>query len=420
MKINFSIFSNVYFYDKLLIVFLVPVIPFLANVFQLNPYLWFTRAYFFLLLLIFISFIIVHKSKLKKLLSQKYLLIIILIFSYLFIEVFHVFFGKSSLLDLSYIKMILYSESIGSILIFFSYSIYLVFLNKKELRDHLIFFVNYLSIFLFIFVFIWLFFYLNIFDEIYKFQILRSNGISYLSLFIISILLFSNIKSSCLLINKRYNFLISTTVIFLNDTRGAILALFLLFGIYFFYLCNFKKKFKYIFFMATILIFLILLFLQFSNIELFVINNINIFEYIRYYYDNNINQIPVLSSFLIQEGDLSLYSRFYTFYYTYLVLLDNPLFGIGQHLGYQIMIFSFGIHSFYLLLLVNHGLVGFLLFYFITYLIFKSDYLLYKHNFLVLLIFFIFVLSFINSIPSYYSLLAIIFARNIYTKRVIS
>jgi len=399
--INLTNFQINSFFVKFLPLFFLPIFPFYANVFQLNEFIGFTREYYFLIFICSIAITFKIIQLYKKINFKKILLLFILLISYISIELFHVFLGgKFSIHGLLDIRLLIYSSLIGGLIFFFMYSYYLSILEPDSFCKHFETYINLLSFFLITFFVIWLCFYFKVFEPIYKFQILKSNSFSYMSLFLIYSILFLKKDKCSFYFNEKLLLTMSVMIIFMNDTRGAIIGLMIISFLYI-YLFH-KSKVKYL---LPLIIFISYFIIGYYFNELIIINN----KFKAFYaeiltaHSNNNLVVDLPPSMDLNENHLSLISRFFSNIYSFVLISQNFLFGIGQFDAYSLKVFGYGVHSFYILLVLSHGFVGFIIFLLILYFLLDK-----KINFsfpaiCMYFIFFIIILNLINSIPLYFA-----------------
>lgn len=398
--------------DRLIVLWIMPPLGFLITVLKV-PRLQYLRANYVLIALLLFAVLLLWGSRRFSRRSALHLVFAGgLAIAILGIEWIHFMAGRNTIDGLTDIRMLVYSPLYGSIVIFTLYGIYLTLLKTDQRIQHLRFFVNLMCWFHVFFLFYWVLLYFGWIAPIPKADLLDSNSVSYAALFIICLLLLYRRK-----IGIPYNFfltflLVNLTVIFVNQTRGAVIALIAVaFGLA--AMARKSRKRTTLNWTALASAFglgLVLFFLG-GGLSKVLGNDVGSFgivmEKVLRTYENNEGHVAISSDVLSDESSISAFSRIGTDYYSILTILDHPVLGSGQADSYSIYVLGAGIHSFFFLLVNSTGFLGLLLFVssLIALVAAQRTIALDYRLILVFVLFFGYVLIFLNDIPPYYALI---------------
>lgn len=333
------------------------------------------------------------------------------------IEWVHFLAGRKTIDGLMDIRMIVYSPLYGSLAIFALYAAYLTLLSQAEKSSHLIFVVKAVSWFHMFFIGYWLFLYLGWVDAIPHADLMHSNSISYLALFVLLVLYF--FRDELKLGQVTYIGFVGAnlTVMLLNQTRGAILGMALV-AVFELLQSAFRTR--------RVLLYVVLLGSLGGMVAIaytvradhahgkvggvlgrdagsldIVLNEIS------HAYQRGKSVIVLDPSIVSDESSISAFSRIGSNYYSMLSFLDNSLIGIGQAESYAIDVLGSGVHSLHFLLANATGALGLLLLFgVILSLLVAQQRLVLSRRFVVMfLLFFGYVLVFTNSMPIYFALI---------------
>ena len=155
-----------------------------------------------------------------------YLLVATLLMAvFMGVEWLHFLAGRRTIDDLADLRMIVYSPFYGSIMIFVLYAIYLTTFGDGLRKQHLRFFVKLMSWFHIVFLGYWLLLYCGWIEMIPKTDLLHSNSVAYGALFVLSVMLFYRPSIGLHKGAFKAFLVVNIAVIFVNQTRGAIIAL---------------------------------------------------------------------------------------------------------------------------------------------------------------------------------------------------
>jgi hypothetical protein len=354
--------------------------------------------------------------------SRRTLLLIlmasILTVTYLCIEWVHFLAGRKTIDNLTDIRMIIYSSFYGSIVIFVLYAIYLTSLSVGQKESHLDFVIKLLSWCHIIFLCFWLLLYLGWIEPIQRADLLHSNSVSYTALFVLFVLLFY--RDALELSGMAYKTFIAfnIAVIFLNETRGAILALIFIAAYYFMRTARNDKRALLTCILLGSLSGIFVFAAQMSDgaVGYFLGNDAGalgaVLNEITVAYERGESSIVVNTDIVSDESSLSAFSRIGSNTYAVLSFLDNPLLGIGQAETYSIKVLGSSVHSLYFLMADSTGILGMVLFATVVAAIVSAqNFVVISSRFTMLfLLFFGYVLLFNNSIPVYFSLIVTLLA----------
>lgn len=415
--------------DRFIIIWLASPIAFLASVSQISllNYMVSNQVISAILLLV-VGFRWLKRPGIFKG-STALLVAGILILFFMSIEWGHVIIGhKIPLDDLTDLRMTVYSPLYGSIIIFILYAAYLMLLNSVERQIHLRFYVRWICCFNLIFYVIWLLVWVGAIESPPKVDILNSNWVAYGALFFSGIMIF---YPTYIALSKNLFLLFLTvniSLIFAVESRGAIIGLAVLALTFMLQDKNLNKSsagrgffliLRYGTFVllptfATILLtfatilFVILIFRE-GSFPMFslIMDQLAFAQYL------GSDQYELPLGFTLSENAISALSRISSIYYSSLMILDNPFWGVGQTNSYSTNIIGSGVHSFFFLILIATGFLGMLSFMGILC-VFRCMATLnaakshpYRSNSLLAINFGI-VLMFINSIPLFFALIIVI------------
>lgn len=341
------------------------------------------------------------------------LLASILTASFTGIEWLHFLAGRKTIDGLTDLRMIVYSSFYGSIIIFVLYSMYLTTLGEGQKKSHLGFVIKFLSGFHIAFVGYWLLLYFGWVEPIPRADLLHSNSISYEALFVLCVLL---LYRDVLELNSslyRLFIAVNTMVIFLNQTRGAILGL--PFVVCYCLVKSVRDARRAILYCVLLgsLSGIVALAALTSDCLLGHVLGKNagslevVLQQVFDAYERGESSVAVNPGIINDESSISAFSRIGSNYYSFLSFLDKPLLGIGQAESYSIKVFGGGVHSLHFLLANSTGILGMLLFAGVMAAIVSAQgsIMVSRRFALVFFLFFGYALVFNNSMPIYFSLI---------------
>lgn len=337
------------------------------------------------------------------------------------IEWGHHLAGRPTIDGLTGVRMIIYSSLYGELLIFVLYACYLTSLDRYEKMRHLRFAVQVISYFHAFFVAYWLLLYYEVLKAIPKTDLLHSNSLSYIALFALLVIYYHRDKIVFAPFLLGFFTATNVLIIFLNQTRGAMLGLGLVAG---YELLRFwaGRQLRLSPGISAMMVAGVLIIGAFAQRDLGQIESwpgengdsplTAVLEAVERAYDANEAVVVPGAVKVSDEGAISAFSRLGSSYYSLLSFLNNPLTGIGQAQSYEINVLGSGVHSLHFLLLNATGIVGYalLLSALLAILVAQGRVVVSRHLVLMLLIFFGYVLVFINSMPAYFALIPTVLA----------
>ena len=355
-----------YFYNIVLFIF-SPFYPLFFTFFSLNP-VYFDSPYFYNILLFFILFF-----KFKSI--KNILFLIVPFFTIFIIEFinFNRFFEYYNTLQVGFLKLFFYNTFHGGIL-----SVVLIgsIFMSIGIESALKFVNNYTQILIKwmpLYLLIWFLFRFNILGNNIDETTLLLNNVSYYFLFIYIF----RIYIDGITLNK-YNFFILsilTLILYLNETRGALMILVFLFIYLLFLLLTKQSALK----RNIVFLILIVLFIRTSFYYFDFIKSIT-YDLIDFVSNNTFNDFSdskgVELGALDNENLFSNLSRIGTNLLSINIYLKNPLIGIGFYPSHNLRFLGDGIHSFLFYSLTSFGTIGF----FCLLLIFKTLKLFFSTN----------------------------------------
>lgn len=405
--------------DPLVLFLVMPPLGFIVSLSQ-SPLLRYLTEYYIVAALIVAAIIIRCRHRVfSRQLILRLLLTTLMTAIFLFIEWFHFLLGKPSIDFLHDIRMIVYSPLYGTIIIFVLYAMYLVLLDDVGVKKHFSQFVSLMCWFHTCFLGYWFFLFFGWLPEIPNTAFLRANSYAYSALFLICLLSFYH-KSFGVSGLPRLLFVgLNILLIFLLQTRGAILGVCVLGAYYALHrVCRLSRGWSVILIFGALIYFPCIVILLGRSVLVSVFG-----EDVSLLYDL-FNQIEAMLSFghgvvsinpflSIDEKVLSALSRIGSNYASVISLLEAPWLGVGQKEAYDINIIGSHVHSLHLLILNATGVIGFILFLGILLsLSFSRERILVSWTYvLTLCINFGLSLLFVNSLPIYLAFLFVVLPR---------
>lgn len=404
--------------DKLVILWVMGPASFLVTILQI-PGLRFVIREFVIMAVLFAAIVFRLQTRpVSRRTLHLILLTSILTAAFLGIEWLHFWAGRKTIDGLTDLRMIVYSSFYGSVIIFVLYSIYLTSLSEWQKTSHLNFVIKLLSCFHVFFLGYWLLLYLGWIEPIPRTNLLQSNSVSYGALFVLCVMLFYRDAIELNEVAYKAFVVINTAVIFLNQTRGAILGLAVI-ACY----ClvksaqNARRAMLYCVLLGSLSGIVTLAALTSDEMRGHVLGKDAgalevVLHEISDAYERGETSVVVTPGILSDESSLSAFSRIGSNYYSLLSFLDNPFLGIGQAESYAIKVLGSGVHSLHFLMANSTGIVGVALFTAVVATIVSAqNFVVLSPRFaMVFFLFFSYVLVFNNSMPVYFSLVVTLLA----------
>lgn len=404
--------------DRLIILWVMPPIGFLISVMQVPELRYFISNQAILGVLIVAGVFGLHARPVSRRVLALLLLSITLMAAFLCIEWIHFLAGRKTIDDLTDLRMVIYSPFYGSIMIFVLYAIYLTSLDGGQRRAHLAFVVKTLSWFHIVFCGYWLLLYFGWVEPIPRTDLLHSNSVSYAALFVLCVLLFYRDSFDLNAFSYRAFIVINVAVIFLNQTRGAIIGLMLIVGYLFVMSASNAGRAVLARSVLGILfgVVTLLMFMQ-NGVMAYLFGKDNgslgaVLHAIADAYERGEHLVVASPVIINDESSLSAFSRIGSNYYSFLSFLDNPIMGIGQTEAYSISVLGSGVHSLHFLIASSTGILGLMLFTALVMAIMfaQSSINVSLRIFMVFFLFFGYALVYNNSLPVYFSIIVTLLA----------
>lgn len=349
-------------------------------------------------------------------LTLRLLIAALLTTAFLCIEWVHFLAGRPTIDALTDIRMIVYSPFYGSIIHFVLYAIYLALLDGPQKQQHLNVFVRLMCWFHVLFLVYWVLLYAEWVPAIPKADLLNSNSIAYSALFVLCLMWLYRARIRLHAGALLGFMLVNVAVIFVNSTRGAIVAL-AVFTLYL--LLDSLSKRRGAFVVRAILlamgVIVSCLALVGDKLLIMVLGQDfgalgSVLGQIEAAYDRRETYVGVSAALVSDESTLSVFSRIGSNYFSLLSLLDNPLLGIGQAEAYAIDVIGSGVHSLHFLIANATGLVGLATFGAILLALASAQgpTFLTKGQVVMFILCFGYMLVFVNSIPIYFALVLMV------------
>lgn len=404
--------------DRLVLLWIMPPLGFLITVLQ-SPELRYLNANHVLAAVLLGAIAIRWRVRApSRQLALRLVLSALLTVAFFGIEWLHFLAGRQTIDALEDLRMIVYSPFYGSIILFVLYAIYLAMLDAAKQDRHLAFFVRLMCWFHVLFLAYWLLLYAGWIPAIPRADLLRSNSVAYSALFVLCLMLFYR-KRVGLDASGLTGFLaVNITVILVNQTRGAILAL--LAVVLYLLLEGLGKRRR------AVLTMLMLGAMAGIGVAITLANGTllaqvfgkdadalgTVLAQIASAYESGEPYVGVSADLVSDEGSLSAFSRIGSNYYSLLSFLDNPLLGIGQAEAYAIKVIGAGVHSLHFLIANATGFVGLALFAMMLAVLASAQgpVVVAGRLAVMFILCFGYMLVFVNSIPIYFALVLVVLA----------
>ena len=347
-------------------------------------------------------------------LALRLLLAAVAALAFLSIEWIHFLAGRPTIDGLTDLRMIVYSPLYGAFILFVLYGIYLALMEPAQLQRHLRFFVGIMSSFHVLFLAYWLLLAAQWIPQIPKTDLLHSNSTAYGALVVLCVLLFY--RERVLRDGHSHGafvalVMVNVAVIFANQTRGAIIALFAV-ALYLVArgMGNHRRAvLTKLMLGAVIGVGALVLLAEGTALTLVIGRDAaslgDVLQQIKAAYESGETTVSVSVALVSDESSMSAFSRIGANYYSFLSLSDNPLLGIGQAEAYAIDVIDSGVHSLHFLVANATGLLGLALFTAALVALAAAQPVLVTRRWLGMQILcFGYILVFVNAPPVYFAL----------------
>lgn len=412
--------------DKLIVLWIMPPLGFLITVLQTSE-LRYLNANYVVMAVLFGAIVFRWQLRAQPRRTILYLLLTMVMAAiFMGIEWLHFLAGRKTIDDLADLRMIIYSSFYGGIAIFVLYAIYLSTLDGGQRKSHLSFVVKMMCWFHLVFLAYWDLLYCGWIEAIPKADLLHSNSVAYGALFVLCVMLLY--RQTIELSQDVFGvfLVVNIAVIFVNETRGAIIALAAI-VLYFLVEASgirWRGVLTKLMLGALLGIGVVVALAGETLLTRVVGKDINslgaVLDQISDSYERKAEYVSVNPDLVSDESLLSAFSRIGSNYYSLLSFLDNPLMGIGQGESYSIKVLGSGVHSHHFLMANATGILGMALFAAILAAIVRAqDPPATTARFIaILILFFGYVLVFLNSIPIYFALIVTVLAKHRQTRLV--